>query len=135
MAERSLLLLTLQSGSMSPLLPAGCRVRAVPDALRPFRPGVVACFKAGKDLMIHRLLQEVRIGRRRWFVHRGDASREPGLLGERDLIGRVIEVERNGGWIPLNKIDRAPVRGRAGAVARIAVKFLRKGLRKMTNKK
>ncbi len=128
MAERSLLLLTLQSGSMSPLLPAGCRVRAVPDALHPFRPGVVACFKAGRSLMVHRLLQEIRIGRRRWFVHRGDASREPGLLGEGDLLGRVIEVERDGEWIPLKRIDRAPVRGRARAVAKIAAKVLRKKL-------
>ena len=134
-ADRSFLLLTLRSGSMAPLLPAGCRVRAVPDPLRPFRSGVVACFKAGRDLMVPRLLQEIRIGRRRWFVHRGDASREPGLLGEKDLIGRVVEVERDGAWIPLAEVDRAPVKGRAGAVARIAVKILRNRLRKTTNKK
>ena len=116
--------LTLMSGSMSPTLPTGSRVRVQPDRLLPFRPGVIACFNAGGTLMVHRLLQEIRWGRRRWFIHRGDASRIPGLLGERDLVGRVTEVEREGRWEPLPDQPEPSVRDRLECVVRLTGRIL-----------
>jgi hypothetical protein len=83
--------ITVEGGCMAPTLRHGQTVLVRrPDEPRP---GDVALLDAGGAPEIHRLLDRVRVGRRTWYVHAGDASVACGVAGEADILG-VVAVSR-----------------------------------------
>jgi hypothetical protein len=56
---------------------------------RPARVGDVVLLDARGWLELHRLVDRIEVGPRRWFVHLGDASSASGLAGPADILGVV----------------------------------------------
>lgn len=80
---------TLRGGCMEPTLREGGRVlvRRCGDP----RPGDVALIDAQGWLEVHRVVDRLGMGPRRWFVHLGDGSSVCGLAGRGDILGVVVD--------------------------------------------
>lgn len=98
LAERGLALVRVDGGCMAPTLREGDRV-TVRRAHQP-RRGDVALLSASGWLEIHRLVDRIEMGPRRWFVHLGDASTVAGLAGPADILG-IVDVPRASRAAPL----------------------------------
>lgn len=79
----------LRGGCMEPTLREGrpVLVRRCTDPRR----GDVALIDARGWLEVHRIVERLEMGPRRWFVHLGDASRVCGLANRRDILGVVVD--------------------------------------------
>lgn len=106
-------LLRVDGGCMAPTLREGDRVTVRPA--RTPRRGDVALLSCSGWLEIHRLVDRIDLGPRRWFVHMGDASTVSGLAGPADILG-LVDVPRS-----VRPAPRAHLRGlllRLGALLR-----------------
>ncbi len=101
----------VSGGCMAPALREGDRVTVFRGRLP--RRGDVALLSASGWLEIHRLVDRIDLGRRRWYVHLGDASTIPGVARPDDILG-IVDLPRSERPAP-----RAHLRGlllRAGAL-------------------
>ena len=92
LAEHGLALVRVDGDCMSPTLREGDRVTVRRE--RAPRRGDVALLSASGWLEIHRLVDRIEMGPRRWFVHLGDASTVSGLAGTADILG-IVDVPRS----------------------------------------
>jgi hypothetical protein len=110
---RGVALLRVDGGCMAPTLREGDRVTV--RRASPPRRGDVALLNCSGWLEIHRLVDRIEMGPRRWFVHKGDASEIAGLAGPADILG-IVDLPRSSRPAP-----RAHLRGmilRLGALLR-----------------
>lgn len=85
--EPSLQVVRVHSGSMEPSIPAGTSLGFVSGILP--RSGDVAAIRTGEGLLVHRLIAKIDVGRRCWFVHRGDASLVCGIADSGEIEGVI----------------------------------------------
>jgi hypothetical protein len=101
---------------MEPALADGDRVEVVSAAASDFEPGDIMVFRAGDELVVHRLLRKEPDG----FFEMGDNRALAGFYPWPARMGRVTRVLRPEGRIDLETPD-ARSRGRA-----IAARSLRR---------
>jgi hypothetical protein len=102
--------------SMEPAIRDGDDLTVAPVAIESVRRGDVLLYRAGGRLTAHRVIGRVE-GRQGVLRVRGDApSWEEERVPRRDVLGRVVAVERRGQPVPL----RGPLaRGVASLARRI----------------
>lgn len=79
----------LRGGCMEPTLREGRSV-LVRQCTDP-RRGDVALIDARGWLEVHRIVDRLQMGSRRWFVHLGDAGSVCGLANRRDILGVMVD--------------------------------------------
>ena len=101
-AENQELEVPIRGGSMRPLLREGDAVRVRPQALG-YRPGDIVVFRAGQDLIAHRLLRRIPDGKGgRLLITQGDRCPRPDpSLPESAALGKVTGIRRAGRLIDL----------------------------------
>jgi len=94
--------LTIQSGSMIPLLPVGARITIEPTTGDHCAVGEIVVFRQQKRLVAHRLLFGWGNEPGGWFLQRGDGVSPLGFLRARAILGKVIAVHPpEGGTVDL----------------------------------
>ncbi len=84
--------LTVQSGSMLPLMPVGARIEVISVSGSRCRVGDVVVFRQADRLVAHRLLFGWGHEPLGWFLQRGDGFSPAGFLRSRSILGRVVAV-------------------------------------------
>jgi hypothetical protein len=99
--------LTVETGSMAPMIRPGDAVEIAMLHADQARPGDIVAFLQNGHVIVHRLIKHDRsvYGRRLW--QRGDSLFGWGFFDECDFIGKVAAIRR--GSSVLN-MDRAPWR-------------------------
>ena len=91
---------------MRPLLPAGSRARVTPCAPGKIRSGDIVVFRAGRTLVVHRVVA-VRRGAAPAFAERGDAALTVSWRPAQAVVGRV-----DGVWLGARYLSFAHGTGR-----------------------
>ena len=94
--------LRIASRSMVPTLRPGDEVVVRP--VGDLRPGDLVLFRAGTDLVCHRLVAQSDDGA---LLTRGDATSSGERVCADQVIGRVTEVRRRGAWTAVKSLVRA----------------------------
>jgi signal peptidase I len=98
--------------SMYPTIRDGETVTVAPVSPASLARGDVVLFRHGRRVLAHRVVGVTMSGNDRIFELRGDAKAAgDGIVGESAIVGKVINVRRNGRVIPLHGA-RARVRRR-----------------------
>jgi len=87
--------LTVQSGSMLPLMPVGARIEVAPVEGPRCRVGDVVVFPDGERLVAHRLVFGWGHAPGGWFLQRGDGFSPTGIVRPGSILGRVVAVRRS----------------------------------------
>lgn len=85
--------LPMLSGSMTPLMPAGCDIEVqglADDAL--LEAGDIVVFREQSRLVAHRLLFGCPLPAPGWFLQRGDGVSQARVISRRDICGLVVGV-------------------------------------------
>jgi len=91
--------LTVQSGSMLPLMPVGARLEVARAEGSDCRVGDVVVFRRAERLVAHRLLFGWGHAPLGWFLQRGDGHSPAGFLRSREVLGRVVAVHAVDGGV------------------------------------
>lgn len=89
--------LTIQSGSMIPMLPVGARITIEPTSGDLCAVGDIVVFRQQSRLVAHRLLFGWGHEPGGWFLQRGDGVSPLGFVRARAILGKVIAVEPSQG--------------------------------------
>ena len=101
--------------SMYPAIRDGETVTVTPVAPAAVARGDIVLFRYGRRLLAHRVVEVTMSGSERIFELRGDAkAASDGPVPGAAIVGRVVEVRRNGRLVPLAGA-RARVRRRVRA--------------------
>lgn len=101
---------TAFGGSMAPAIRSGDRLTIDPAALGAIDVGDVVLYRLDRQLVVHRAIALEPL------LLQGDALAEPdSAAGEREILGRVVEVEPRGRRVRscAMQVVRWAVRGRA----------------------
>jgi len=92
--------------SMLPTILPGDSLLIEKATLKEVATGDIVLYSRGDSLFIHRLIQLDRDGA--GFVTRGDSMASPDPAGPKDLLGKVVAIERNGrSHQPLSRLGTA----------------------------
>lgn len=91
--------LPLLSGSMAPAARAGDTLVIESCSQGRVQVGEVGVFWADHKLLAHRILFSWRWAGRRWILEKGDRNLRGHWRCGSTLLGRVLGVERNGGFV------------------------------------
>lgn len=92
-------------GSMYPFIRSGDAVRIVSTAGRaPKYADIVLCVGESGRPLIHRITGRRKLPGGTGFVVKGDAANSPdGVIREKDVIGKVVAIEKGGDVRPVDK--------------------------------
>ena len=93
----------IASGSMRPINRTGNTVRVRRVQPSEIRTGDIVAFQEDRHVVVHRVIGKVLDGQQTLFRHMGDAGLLSGTMSARNIIGRVISVNRDGQEIILDK--------------------------------
>lgn len=93
LAPGEAVLLSVHSGSMLPLIPAGAQIAVVATTGAGRRVGDIVVFRRGDRLIAHRLLFGWGHEPGGWFLERGDGVSAAGFIRARQILGLVVEVQ------------------------------------------
>jgi hypothetical protein len=90
--------LPMLSGSMAPLMPAGCdiEVQGLSDDAT-LEAGDIVVFREHSRLVAHRLLFGCPLPAPGWFLQRGDGVSQARVISRQDICGLVVGVTVGGG--------------------------------------
>jgi len=105
-------ILTIQSGSMTPLMPVGARITIEPTSGDRCTVGDIVVFRQQSRLVAHRLLFGWGHEPGGWFLQRGDGVSPLGFVRARAILGKVITVEQPSGEL----VDLTTLEARMGGL-------------------
>lgn len=78
--------------SMHPFIKSGEPITVVPVKIEDVGPGDIIIFNKYNSLIAHRILGKFEIGKRVFFVEKGDNGKVPRILKKGDILGKVESV-------------------------------------------
>lgn len=92
LAPGTVVTLTMQTGSMAPLIPVGATLEVKSTTGVDCRVGDVVVFRRASQLVAHRLLFGWGHEPGGWFLQRGDSISNAGVIRADAIVGRVVAV-------------------------------------------
>ena len=88
--------LRVLTDSMAPLIRPGDQVQVSAVVVEEIRFGDIVVFGRGDDLIVHRVLKKWRTPHHIYFLEKGDAGYDYGLINAKNVMGRVMRVKGRG---------------------------------------
>jgi len=96
------LLLTACSGSMTPLIMIGDKVKVRTTSTEAIGFGDIIVFRKEDKLVIHRVVTKGKFDRQIFFLQKGDRSSFPSRIPAERVLGKVFEIHKPSRCILLN---------------------------------
>lgn len=96
------LLLTARSGSMTPLIRIGDKVKVRTTSTEAIGFGDIIVFRKEEKLVIHRVVAKGKLDRQPFFLQKGDCSSLPLRIPAECVLGKVSEIHKPSKCIRLN---------------------------------
>ena len=96
------LLLTARSGSMTPLIRIGDKVKVRTTSTEAIGFGDIIVFREEEKLVIHRVVAKGKLERQPFFLQKGDRSSFPFRIPAQCVLGTVFEIHKPSRCILLN---------------------------------
>lgn len=94
----------VSSGSMLPLLDVGDVIKVCRVEPSVVCVGDLVAFQDGNDIIVHRIIAKKSSHNKLIFRHRGENAVSSGFFEGKNLIGRIISVEKEGREISLETL-------------------------------
>ena len=91
----------VQGNSMSPLVEAQDKVIAESVSPHALRRGALIVFRDGGNLIVHRIIRKKARDGQSLLCQMGDNGSTYSWIGEKDVVGRVLAVEKGRRLVPL----------------------------------
>jgi len=91
-----------EGSSMLPLITPGSMVKIEPLPAKKIRLGDIIAFRRSSHLVVHRVLKKYYHKRNLFFLEKGDSNPRAGIVKEKNVLGKVVKVERGEKFVSLD---------------------------------